>query len=85
MLYVEIYIKVFCFYCSCVLVLLCDKGVIFDEYDVMMGGLLKVEMVQCFGGWQIMLQVFIGDIYVGGSDDLMVVECLGEFDWFLVV
>lgn len=46
MVKVEIYIKVFCFYCVCVMKLFMLKGVELLDYDVIMGGLKKVEMVE---------------------------------------
>lgn len=52
---VEIYIKWGCFYCVWVKGLFDGKGVVYDEYDIMMGGFKCVEMQECVLGVMIVL------------------------------
>ncbi len=81
--HVEIYTKAFCPYCSRALALLREKGAVFDEYDVTMGGSPKAEMIERSDGRMTVPQIFIGAKHIGGCDDLMAAERSGELDRLL--
>jgi len=77
---VEIYTKIFCSYCARAKRLLGDKGVEFEEHDITMGGPERAEMIQRAGGRTTVPQIFIGDMHIGGSDDLATLERDGRLD-----
>jgi len=77
---VEIYTKMFCPYCVRAKKLLADKGADFEEHDITMGGPRRAEMLQRAGGRSTVPQIFIGEIHVGGSDDLVALERAGKLD-----
>ncbi|HEV7661834.1 MAG TPA: glutaredoxin 3 [Allosphingosinicella sp.] len=80
---VEIYTKIFCSYCARAKRLLGDKGVDFEEYDITLGGPKRAEMIQRAEGRTTVPQIFIGDVHVGGSDDLHALEADGRLDSML--
>lgn len=80
---VEIYTKAFCPYCSRALALLNTRGVTIDEYDITMGGPKRAEMIARADGRTSVPQVFIGDVHVGGSDDLAAAQHSGVLDRLL--
>jgi glutaredoxin 3 len=77
---VEIYTKIFCSYCARAKRLLGDKGVDFEEYDITLGGPKRAEMIQRAEGRTTVPQIFIGDVHVGGSDDLHALDSDGRLD-----
>ena len=77
---VEIYTSPFCGYCFRAKRLLEAKGVAFEEFDVMMNGGLKSEMIDRAGGRTTVPQIFIDDRHVGGSDELHALEAEGKLD-----
>ena len=77
---VEIYTSPFCGYCFRAKRLLDGKGVAFEEYDVMMNGGLKREMIDRAGGRTTVPQIFIDDRHVGGSDELHALDAEGKLD-----
>jgi glutaredoxin 3 len=80
---VEIYTKIFCSYCARAKRLLGDKGVDFEEHDITLGGPKRAEMIQRAEGRTTVPQIFIGDVHVGGSDDLHALEADGRLDLML--
>jgi glutaredoxin 3 len=82
---VEIYTKAFCPYCWRAKSLLESKGVEFKEISVDFAGEDKVTMVQRAGGRTTVPQIFIGDLHVGGCDDLMALEHAGKLDPLIAV
>ncbi len=80
---VEVYTKAFCPYCSRALSLLKGRDVPYDEHDVTMGGPLKAEMVERTNGRLTVPQIFIGDTYLGGCDDLVAADRSGKLDRLL--
>lgn len=80
---VEIYTKAFCGYCFRAKQLLDEKGVIYEEYDVTMGGPKKAEMLERKPDARTVPQIFIGGEAVGGCDDLMQLERDGALDQLL--
>jgi glutaredoxin 3 len=77
---VEIYTKIFCSYCARAKRLLGDKGVDYEEYDITLGGPKRAEMIQRAEGRTTVPQIFIGDVHVGGSDDLHALDSDGRLD-----
>ena len=77
---VEIYTKTFCPYCWRAKSLLESKGVAFTEISVDWGGDAKQAMVQRANGRTTVPQIFIGEVHVGGCDDLMALEHAGKLD-----
>ncbi len=77
---VEIYTKVFCPYCTRAKRLLTDKGVVFEEYDISMGGPKREEMLSRAAGRHTVPQIFIDDRHIGGSDDLAALDAAGKLD-----
>ena len=77
---VVIYSSMLCGFCARAKKLLKEKGVDFEEIDVMMEPLRKKEMVQKAGGRTSVPQIFINGTHVGGSDDLYALEAEGKLD-----
>jgi glutaredoxin 3 len=80
---VEIYTKTFCPYCWRAKLLLEAKGVQYREIAVDFGGELKQVMVQRASGKTTVPQIFIGEVHVGGCDDLVALERDGKLDQLL--
>ena len=80
---VEIYTSPLCGFCHAAKRLLSSKGVSFAEVDVLAQPERKAEMVQRANGGRTVPQIFIGDIHVGGSDDLHALERAGKLDALL--
>jgi glutaredoxin 3 len=77
---VEIYSSPFCGFCYRAKRLLDSKGVAFEEYDVMMNGALKSEMIDRAGGRTTVPQIFIDDRHIGGCDELHALDAAGKLD-----
>jgi glutaredoxin 3 len=77
---VEIYTKTFCPYCWRAKSLLEAKGVDYKEITVDYGGELKQHMVQRARGRTTVPQIFIGEVHVGGCDDLIELDRAGKLD-----
>lgn len=80
---VEIYTTQICGFCTRAKQLLSGKGVSFTEIDVMRDPNKKKEMIQRANGGRTVPQIFIGDMHVGGSDDLQALERAGKLDLLL--
>jgi len=80
---VEIYTSPLCGYCHMAKRLLTSKGVSFSEVDVLSNPDRKPEMIQRANGGRTVPQVFIGDVHVGGADDLNALERAGKLDALL--
>lgn len=76
---VEIYTRDFCGYCVRATRLLEDKGVTFVEYNASKEPRRRDEMVSR-SGRRTFPQVFVGDLHVGGSDDLAAFDRSGRLD-----
>jgi len=74
-----IYSKGYCPYCKNAKVLLNAKGVTFTEFDITDNPALTAEMIER-SGRRTVPQIFIGDIHVGGSDDLDALNDSGGLD-----
>ena len=77
---VRIYTTPFCPYCVRAKTLLTRKGVEFEELDVMMDEAAREEMEAKSGGARTVPQIFVGDTYVGGSDELYALDKEGKLD-----
>ena len=76
---VTIYTTQICPYCSMAKRLLAEKGVAFDEIDVGGKPALREEMEEKSGRHTVP-QIWIGEIHVGGCDDLHDLEQTGRLD-----
>jgi glutaredoxin 3 len=77
---IKIYTTPICPYCVRAKELLKKKGAAFEEVDVFMDRNARVEMERRSGGRRTVPQIFVGDVHVGGSDDLVELECAGRLD-----
>jgi glutaredoxin 3 len=80
---VEIYTSPLCGFCHAAKRLLTQKGVSFSEVDVLANPDRKPEMIQRAEGAHTVPQIFIGDIHVGGCDELHALERAGKLDALL--
>lgn len=80
---VDIYTKFGCGFCFRAKRLLDEKGVVYTEHDITMGGPKRAEMLQRAPNAMTVPQIFIGDVHVGGSDDLAALEREGKLDALL--
>jgi glutaredoxin 3 len=80
---VDIYTKFGCGYCFRAKRLLDEKGVAYNEFDITMGGPKRDEMMQRAPMAGTVPQIFIGEVHVGGSDDLAALEREGKLDALL--
>lgn len=71
---VTIYTKNWCGYCTRAKDLLARKGVAFTEVEITGDNALRDEMIARAGGRRTVPQIFVGDVHVGGCDDLYELE-----------
>jgi glutaredoxin 3 len=76
---IVVYVTGWCPYCQRARGLLAKKGLAFTEIDVEEDGKLREEMI-ARSGRRTVPQVFIGEKYVGGCDDLFALDGSGELD-----
>jgi glutaredoxin 3 len=77
---VEIYTTPICPYCHAAKRLLDRKGVAYREIDVSHDPDLRAAMVQRAKGRRTVPQIFVGNVHVGGSDDLHALDHAGKLD-----
>ena len=80
---VTIYTTLFCPYCHAARRLLGEKGIVFDEIDVTMDRSARQAMSDRANGRYTVPQIFIGDVHVGGCDDLYDLDRAGQLDGLL--
>lgn len=80
---VEIYSSMLCGHCHRAKRLLKDKGVEFEEIDVLMHPTRRKEMTERAGGKTSVPQIFIDGRHIGGSDRLHELDASGELDRLL--
>ena len=80
---VEIYTSPLCGFCHRAKSLLNQKGAQFEEIDVLSNPDEKPAMIKRADGARTVPQIFIGDIYVGGCDELFALERAGHLDGML--
>ena len=77
-----VYSKEICPYCVRAKALLKRKGADFKEIMVTDEN-IKNEMIKKSGGRMTVPQIFIGDVHVGGCDDLYALESAGKLNELL--
>ncbi len=80
---VVMYTKPLCPYCSRAKALLKKKGVAFDDISAAFDKAKREEMLQRSNGARTYPQIFIGEVHVGGSDELHALEREGKLDALL--
>jgi glutaredoxin 3 len=80
---VTIYTRAMCGYCSAAKRLLERKGVAYTEYDASFSPDLRQEMIARANGGSTFPQIFVGDVHVGGCDDLHALDARGRLDALL--
>ncbi|WIV50762.1 glutaredoxin 3 [Marivivens sp. LCG002] len=80
---VEVYATPTCPYCHAAKRLLVQKGVEFTEINVAREPERRIEMTERSHGGRTVPQIFIGDVHVGGCDDLYALEHEGKLDALL--
>ena len=74
---VTVYTTQFCPYCTCAKALLKSRGITFEEVDLTHDEKRREE-VQEKTGWMTVPMIFIGDEFIGGSDDLHALDAKGQ-------
>lgn len=80
---VTIYTRMMCGYCTAAKRLLERKGVAFTEHDASFSPELRQEMVMRAKGRATFPQIFVGNVHVGGCDDLHDLDSEGRLDGLL--
>jgi len=80
MIEVELYTTPFCPYCTRARALLDRKGVAFTDIDITEEPTGGAEMIRRAGGRTSVPQIFINGEHIGGSDELVALDCAGELD-----
>jgi glutaredoxin 3 len=76
---IRIYSTAYCPYCTRAKSLLTMKQVSFDEIRIDLEPLRRKEMIEQ-AGHHTVPQIFIGEIHVGGCDELFALERQGRLD-----
>ncbi len=77
---IEIYTSPFCGFCNAAKKLLEKKGVAYTEFDVMMNGAKRQEMIERAGGRTTVPQIFVDGEHLGDCDDIMAMDADGDLD-----
>ena len=80
MITVELYTSPLCGFCHSAKRLLSQTGVRFSEINILAQPDRKGEMIKRANGGRTVPQIFIGDIHVGGCDDLFALDRAGKLD-----
>jgi glutaredoxin 3 len=80
---VVIYTTRFCPYCIRAKRLLTSKGAAFEEIDVTGDWAARDALVAKAGGRMTVPQIWIGEVHVGGSDELAALDRDGKLDALL--
>ena len=80
---VVIYTGPMCNYCSAAKHLLNKKKVNYTEFDIAIDSTKLKEMQERTKGARTIPQIFIGDHYIGGNDQLQAANKSGELDKLL--
>ena len=80
---ITIYTTAFCPYCHMAKRLLTQKGASFEEIDVTGDCAARAELRAKAGGRTTVPQIWIGELHVGGSDELHALEREGKLDALL--
>ena len=77
---VRMYTSPICPYCVRAKSLLQQKGAEIEEINVLQDTQARHEMELKSGGRRTVPQIFIGDVHVGGCDDLYALDGTGQLD-----
>ena len=77
---VEIYTRPGCGYCSAAKSLLIRKKAVFIEFDVAKDSTLRQQMWDRAGVGSTFPQILIGELHVGGCDELYAMDRAGRLD-----
>ncbi len=77
---ITIYTSTLCPYCHLAKELLRKKGVNYDEIDVTGRPDVRSQMTTLAGGRVTVPQIFIGELHVGGCDDIHALDRAGRLD-----
>ena len=77
---VTIYTRMMCGYCAAAKRLLDRKGVAYTEHDASFSPDLRQEMIARSNGRYTFPQIFVGDVHVGGYDDMMALHRAGKLE-----
>ena len=80
---VTVYTKPLCPYCYRAMAMLQDKGADVTEISAAFDKKLREEMLSKSNGKTTYPQIFIGEIHVGGFDDMAALERAGKLDALL--
>ena len=72
-----------CPYCGAAKALLKSKNIEIEEFDIWKDAAKAKEMLRRTNGKRTIPQMFIGDHYIGGNDDLQALNRSGELDKLL--
>ena len=72
-----------CPYCTAAKALLKSKNAEYEEFDIWKDAAKAKEMLQKTNGARTIPQIFIGDTYVGGNDQLQAANRDGKLDELL--
>ena len=77
---IDIYTSPLCGYCTIAKKLLIEKGVDFNEFDILKNPSLKSPMVERSNGSKTVPQIFINTQYIGGLEQLVELDQNGTLD-----
>ncbi len=80
---VVIYTAARCPYCHMAKELLASKGAVYEEIDVTDKPDLRTAMTAKAGGRRTVPQIWVGEVHVGGCDDLHNLDRAGKLDSLL--
>ncbi|MBV9565390.1 MAG: glutaredoxin 3 [Bradyrhizobium sp.] len=80
---IEIYTRPGCGYCSAAKSLLARKQAVFTEYDAGKDPSFRQKMYDRAGEGTTFPQIFIGEMHVGGCDELYALDRAGKLDALL--
>jgi glutaredoxin 3 len=81
---VEIYVKFMCPYCARAIAIFKSKNITVKTIDITMDSAKRAEMIARSEGRTTVPQIFINDVPIGGSDDLVALDRAGKLDPLLV-
>ena len=82
---VVIYTGDLCIHCSWAIDLLNRKNIEFTEYNIAQDATRREEMLKKSNGVKTVPQIFIGEHYVGGNDELQTLDREGKLNSLLDV
>ena len=72
-----------CPYCGAAKAVLKSKNIEIEEFDIWKDATKAKEMLQRTNGKRTIPQMFVGDVYIGGNDELQSLNRSGELDKLL--